>query len=274
MKRYISLLIFLLVSQILVAQGKLFIIGGGARPAELINTMIDEAGLRAGGYAVVLPMSTMYTEEAMASGKKQFTDNGIQSATAFNFEKGQVPNPIHLDSIRNAKLIYISGGDQNKFMAVVAGSEIEKAIWACFNKGGMIAGTSAGAAVMSKKMITGNELNYSDEEGGFKVIEKQNVELADGLGFINKAIIDQHFVKRSRYNRLLTLSIENPDLKCIGIDESTAIVVSGNKVKVVGASQVLVFDAGGKKAKLQGEKLGQKDIKLSIYLAGDEFSLK
>jgi cyanophycinase len=117
-------------------------------------------------------------------------------------------------------------------------------------------------------------VTYPDEEGGFKVMEQGNVELANGLGFLKKAIIDQHFVKRSRYNRLLTLTMEHPEIKCIGIDESTAIVVSGDKVKVVGASQVLVFDAGGKKAKLQGKKLGQKDIKLSIYLAGDEFSLK
>jgi cyanophycinase len=271
---FLSLILFSQISIAQKKQGKLFIIGGGSRPASLINTMIDEAGLRTEGYAIVLPMSTMYGDEAMASGKKQFTDNGIKNATAFNFEKGETPNPALLDSIRQAKLIYISGGDQNRFMGIVAGTEIEKAIWDCFNNGGMIAGTSAGAAVMSEKMITGTQVTYPDEKGGFKVMEQGNVELANGLGFLKKAIIDQHFVKRSRYNRLLTLTMEHPEIKCIGIDESTAIVVSGDKVKVVGASQVLVFDAGGKKAKLQGKKLGQKDIKLSIYLAGDEFSLK
>lgn len=255
-------------------QGKLFIIGGGSRPASLINTMIDEAGLRTEGYAVVLPMSTMYGDEAMASGKKQFTDNGIKNATAFNFEKGDTPNPVLLDSIRLAKLIYISGGDQNRFMGIVAGTEIEKAIWDCFNNGGMIAGTSAGAAVMSEKMITGNQIKSVLEEGGFQVIERQNVQLANGLGLIKSAIIDQHFVKRSRYNRLLTLSIENPDLKCIGIDESTAIIVAGNMVRVVGSSQVLVFDAQGIKAKVKGEKLGQSGLKLSVYLDGDTFSLQ
>jgi cyanophycinase len=68
--------------------------------------------------------------------------------------------------------------------------------------------------------------------------------------------------------------MENPDLKCIGIDESTAIIVSGKMVKVVGSSQVIVFDSQGIKAKLNGEKLGQSDMKLSIYLAGDVFNLK
>ncbi|WP_421976745.1 cyanophycinase [Roseivirga seohaensis] len=252
--------------------GKLFIIGGGSRPASLINSMIDESGIREGGYALVLPMATTLPDRAIESGKKQFTDNGISAVGAINFIEGETPTEAQLDSVRNAKLIYIPGGSQNRFMGVVAGTEIEKAIWESFNNGNMIAGTSAGAAVMSEKMITGTQLLRPDDSG-FKVIEQGNTDLADGLGFIKNAIIDQHFVVRSRFNRLLSLTMENPNLKCIGIDESTAIVVSGNKVKVVGLSQVLVFDAKGKTPSLQGVKLGAKDINLSIYLDGDEFSL-
>tara|TARA_A100000171_G_scaffold44204_1_gene46833 strand:- start:113 stop:979 length:867 start_codon:yes stop_codon:yes gene_type:complete len=252
--------------------GKLFIIGGGSRPASLINSMIDESGLREGGYALVLPMATTLPDRAIESGKKQFTDNGISAVGAINFIEGETPTKAQLDSVRNAKLIYIPGGSQNRFMGVVAGTEIEKAIWESFNNGNMIAGTSAGAAVMSEKMITGTQLLRPDDSG-FKVIEQGNTDLADGLGFIKNAIIDQHFVVRSRFNRLLSLTMENPNLKCIGIDESTAIVVSGNKVKVVGLSQVLVFDAQGKTPSLQGVKLGAKNINLSIYLDGDEFSL-
>ena len=230
------------------AAGKLFIIGGGSRPASLINTMIDEAGLREGGYALVLPMATTLPDRAIESGKKQFMDNGISAVGAINFIQGEQPTAEQLDSVRNAKLIYISGGSQNRFMDVVVGTEIEEAIWESYNNGGMIAGTSAGAAVMSEKMITGGQLVHT-EDSGFKVIEKGNTELANGLGLIKKAIIDQHFVVRSRFNRLLSLSMEHPNLKCIGIDESTAIVVSGNSVKVVGLSQVLVFDAQGKASK-------------------------
>lgn len=253
--------------------GKLFIIGGGSRPASLINSMIDESGLREGGYALVLPMSTTLPDRAIESGKKQFTDNGVSAVGAINFIKGETPTPAQLDSVRNAKLIYISGGSQSRFMGVVAGTEIEKAIWDSYNKGNMIAGTSAGAAVMSEKMITGGQLIHT-KESGFDVIEKGNTELAAGLGLVKKAIIDQHFVARSRFNRLLSLTMENPTLKCIGIDESTAIIVSGDRVKVIGLSQVLVFDAQGQAANLQGAKLGASDIKLGIYLNGDEFSLK
>ena len=109
--------------------GKLFIIGGGSKPASLINSMIDESGLRDGGYALVLPMSSSQPDGAMERDKKQFTDNGVSSVGAINFIKGEKPTSAHLDSVRNAKLIYISGGSQSRFMGVVAGTEIEKAIW-------------------------------------------------------------------------------------------------------------------------------------------------
>ena len=123
-------------------------------------------------------------------------------------------------------------------------------------------------------MINGKQVLYPDADSGFRVIEKGNTALSKGLGFLKTAIIDQHFVKRSRHNRLLTLAMENPKLKCIGIDESTAIVVTGNKARVVGLSQVLVFDGSKGKGKTQGSKLGMEGIKLSVFLDGDTFSLK
>lgn len=273
MKKPALLLCLLLFSFSSQAQSKLFIIGGGSRPASMINQMIDEAEVRNSGYAVVLPMSSANTDAAMASGKKQFVDNGIAAVTAFNFLKGVKTDPVLLDSIRNAKLIYISGGSQSRFMNVVGGTAIQQAIWDCYRQGGTIAGTSAGAAVMSEKMITGDQVGYPDAEGGFRVIEKGNTRLSKGLGLVKKAIIDQHFVRRSRHNRLITLAIENPGLKCIGIDESTAILVSGNKVKVMGLSQVLVFDGSKGKKRERGQKTGMKDLRLHIYLDGDTFSL-
>ncbi|MCE7992516.1 MAG: cyanophycinase [Roseivirga sp.] len=273
MKKLSLLLCLLLIHLNTLAQGKLFIIGGGPRPANMINQMIDEADVRTNGYAVVLPMSSSNTEAAMASGKKQFVDNGIAAVTAFNFIKGDTPDPALLDSIRNAKLIYISGGSQGRFMNVVAGTAIEQAVWDCYQKGGTIAGTSAGAAVMSEKMITGAQVHYPDADGGFRVIEKGNTKLSQGLGLVKKAIIDQHFVRRSRHNRLITLAIENPGLKCIGIDESTAIIVKGNKVKVIGLSQVLVFDGSKGRKREKAKKISMKDLRLHIYLDGDTFSL-
>ena len=136
----------------------------------------------------------------------------------------------------------------------------------------MIAGTSAGAAIMSEVMITGNQLKYKDYENTFDNIESQNVEVSTGMGFINSAVIDQHFVVRSRYNRLLSLIIENPTYQGIGIDEGTAILVkNNNEAEVVGRAQVIVFKNPRRSQKLKSQKLGAQGITLDIYLNGEKF---
>lgn len=255
-------------------RGSLFIIGGGSRPDNLVNRMIDEAGLREGGYVVILPMSSSVPDSAIVWASEQFLRNGIIQVTGFNFLPEQSPPLQWIDSLKNASLIYISGGDQNRFMAVTGENEIENAIWSAFKNGAMIAGTSAGAAVMSELMITGDELRYPDYTSTFRTIESENIKLGRGLGLINTAIIDQHFVWRSRHNRLLTAIIEHPDLMGIGIDESTAILVRGSKAEVVGNSQVMVFRNPKKSQKEKNTKLGARNLTIDIYLPGEKFPIK
>lgn len=256
-----------------ITKGSLFIIGGGSRPAEMINRMIDEAGLRESGYAVILPMSSSMPDSAIIWSSEQFIEAGITTITGFNFLPGETPDPTKIDSLKNAALIYISGGDQNKFMSIVAGTEIEQAIHSAYKNGALIAGTSAGAAVMSKQMITGNELRYPEYSATFRTIESENLELAQGLGFLQSAIVDQHFIWRSRHNRLLTAIIENPDMKGIGIDESTAILVRGNQAEVVGEAQVMVFTNPDHSFFEKNHKLGARNLKIDIYLSGEKFGI-
>ncbi len=255
------------------SKGALFIIGGGSRPAELVERMINESGLREGGYAVVLPMSSSLPDSAIIWSSEQFVNAGITSITGFNFLPGETPDSSRIDSLKNASLIYISGGDQNQFMSVVADTDIERAIHTAWQNGAMIAGTSAGAAVMSKQMITGNELRYPDYTATFRTIESENLELARGLGFLTSAIIDQHFIWRSRHNRLFTAVIENPELMGIGIDESTAILVRGNQAEVVGSAQVMVFSNPDRSFFEQNNKLGARNLKIDIHLSGEKFDL-
>ncbi len=254
--------------------GTLFIIGGGSRPADMVERMITEAGLDTGGYAVILPMSSSVPDSAIIWASEQFLEQGMDRVTGFNFESGG-PFPQNLiDSLVNASLVYISGGDQNRFMEIVYDGPVMAAIHQAYEKGAVIAGTSAGAAVMSEKMITGDELRYPEYRSTYPVIESENLELAPGLGLIKTAIIDQHFVWRSRHNRLITAVLEHPELPGIGIDESTAIVVKGNKAEVIGESQVLVYRNPAGARRVQGIKLGGKDLRLDIYLPGDEFTIK
>ena len=253
--------------------GKLFIIGGGKRPESLLNSMIDEAGLRAKGYAIVLPMASEEPDSAIYFGKKQLTDLGIMNIEGICFTQKQEVEKNLTDTVKNASLIYISGGSQSRFMEIVAGTPIEKAIWQAYENGAVIAGTSAGAAVMSELMITGNELRYPDYNATSRNIESENIELIPGLGLVTTAIIDQHFVKRSRHNRLISLVIEHPDLLGIGIDEATAILVTGDTAEVVGDSQVLVFKNTLGTKHFYNEKLGARQLQLDIYLPGDKFKM-
>lgn len=253
--------------------GKLFIIGGGKRPTHLLERMVEEACLRESGYAIILPMASEEPDTAVYYGIKQLKDIGVEKAYGMLFRSNEPISDQLIDSLKNASLIYISGGDQNRFMNIVRGTVIEQAIWNAFQNGAVIAGTSAGAAVMSKQMITGNELRYPDYNATFRNIESENIELAEGLGLINTAIIDQHFVKRSRHNRLLSAVIEHPELAGIGVDEETAILVTGNTAEVVGNSQVLVFRNPGKSKANSQDKLGARNLSLDIFLPGDIFEL-
>jgi cyanophycinase len=256
------------------AKGSLFIIGGGSRPDALVNRMIDESGLRNGGYAVVLPMSSSMPDSAIIWSSEQFIENGISNIYGFNFLPDTEIEQQWIDSIKNASLIYISGGDQNRFMAVAGGTEIEFALKEAWQGGAMIAGTSAGAAVMSKNMITGDELRKTEYSSTFSSIESENLELAPGLGFLENAIIDQHFIKRSRHNRLLSAIIENPEIMGIGIDESTAILVRNNEAEVIGTSQVMVFRNPGQSYFELDNKLGARDLTIDLYLPGEKFAIK
>jgi cyanophycinase len=258
----------------ITAEGSLFIIGGGSRPDAMVQRMITEAGVDREGYVVILPMSSSEPDSAIIWSGAQFLKQGLANVIGFNFPAGEEPKEIWIDSLRNARLIYISGGDQNRFMTIVKDTPIMEAILKAYENGAMIAGTSAGAAVMSEKMITGNELKYPDYQSTFRTIEAENIELAQGLGLINTAIIDQHFVWRSRHNRLLTAVIEHPALVGIGIDESTAILVKGDSAEVVGVSQVIVYRNPNQSTRNLGGKLGAEALEVDVLLPGDKFRIR
>ena len=255
-------------------KGKLFIIGGGDKPPEMLKRIIDESGISSGGYAVILPMSSSEPEASALYAKDLFVEAGLENIFAINCTLENVNSPAKADSIRLANLVYITGGDQARFMDIVAGSEVEKAIHGAYENGALIAGTSAGAALMSKIMITGNQLKFPDYTATFSVIETDNIETREGLGLIPEVIIDQHFLIRSRHNRLITAILQFPGTKGIGIDESTAILVTGYHAEVIGLSQVLVYTPSSRKVKKHNGKLGADNIRLDIYMAGESFSIK
>jgi cyanophycinase len=253
--------------------GTLFIIGGGNRTDKMMKELVDLSGIRNEGYMYVLPMASSVPDSAIIWAREDFMAAGISIVPGYNFRQGETPPKPQLDSLRNARLIYISGGDQSSFMSVVLNTPLMDAIHEAYRKGSVISGTSAGAAVMSKKMITGNQKKHPEADAGFVTIEADNIEITEGLGLLKNVIIDQHFIKRQRLNRLVAASIENPDEFCIGIDESTAIIVKGKNVRVTGAGQVISIRNPGAVRRVQNGLLGTDNLQINVYLPGESFNL-
>jgi cyanophycinase len=254
-------------------KGKLFIIGGGGISNELIQTLIKTAELSNKDHIAVLPMSSMYADSSYYYIKEDLKIACANTIANLNFTKDKLQDQKWLDSLKRARLIFITGGDQTRFMGIVLHSPVYKAIHDAYMNGATVAGTSAGAAMMSKSMITGNQLiGDTTYYATFRKLHQNNIELAEGLGLIDSVIIDQHFVARSRYNRLISAIAKFPGYTCIGIDEATAIIVHGNKVTVTGESQVVVM-SDPKNLAIQDGLIKVNDLRFSIYTSGDVFFL-
>jgi len=280
-KLSICTFICLLVAVAITAQsnvnspkGKLFIIGGGDRPPSLMKSLLTTAAMNPKDYAIVLPMSSAEPDTSFYYFKEDFKKVSNNKLVNFNFTAQKVNDQFWLDSLRHAKLIFITGGDQERFMKVVLNTPVYDAIHAAYQGGATIAGTSAGAAVMSQHMITGKEFADTVYRPTFRRLVDQNIEIKTGLGLITNAVVDQHFIVRSRYNRLLSALALYSTLACIGVDEETAIIVEGNKIKVSGTGQVILV-RNPKELKITSDKLIKfKDVEFSIYTDGDEFIIK
>ncbi|WP_231424812.1 cyanophycinase [Pedobacter sp. Leaf250] len=279
MKKLFLFNIFLGISLLLNAQGKLakgslFIIGGGNRSDVLMKEMLNTASLKANDYIIVLPMASEVPEVGFGTLSAQLQKLDPRKIRNFNFAKHDVNDKKWTDSLAGAKLIYILGGDQSRFMNVVLNTPVYTAIHKAYQNGSTIAGTSAGAAVMSKYMITGKQLLDTVYKETFNKLWDKNIEFSPGMGLLENTIIDQHFLKRNRYNRLISALAAHPDLVCVGIDESTAIIVHGNKATVAGESQVIRLANPKELKKTDKGLLKFKQAEFGIFTEGDVIDIK
>lgn len=257
------------------AKGYLLIIGGGKRPAAALEKFVQ---LCHGKPILVITSASGVPQEAGPSGVKQFKDHGAEDVSWLHIEN---PDMANADStvakISRCGGIYFSGGVQQTLMARIRGTRAETAIKQIYQNGGIIGGTSAGAAVMSRVMITGNELVNKDSTNAFSTIQAGNIETESGLGLLDDVIIDQHFIKRKRNNRLISCVLEHPNLIGIGIDESTAIFVYPDRqFEVFGEGTVLVYDARKASGISKDAKglLRGRSIKMHVLTEGDSFRLR
>ena len=256
-------------------KGHLLIIGGGERPGYVLKKFIELAG-KENAKILIIPVASGEPDESGNILKKEFIENGCKNVDYIIVNKQNVDLQSNIEKLKGVTGIFFGGGDQSKLTDIFFKTDFLKKIKQIYTDGGVIGGTSAGTAVMSKIMITGNELINKDPEEIYIFIKKNNIETKEGFGFINNAIIDQHFVKRKRHNRLISIVLENPELPGIGIDEETAIIVNpDNTFEVIGENSVIVYDASSVKSiKLdKNGNLGADNIKLQILVQGDKYNL-
>ncbi len=265
-------------SQIGYAQhkGHLVIIGGGERTDEIMKKFIELAGGK-DATVVVFPMASTVSEEVGIEQAEQIKKFGVKESFYLNINADAANQDSTVAKLAKVTGIFYSGGDQVLLTAALLNTKVQDRIHEIYKNGGVVGGTSAGAAVMSKIMLTGNELLNKDSSGAFFSLLKGNIETKEGFGFVTNAVIDQHFVKRRRHNRLISVVLEHPKLIGIGIDESTSIIVNpDNTFDVLGESVVIVYDATTSQHVRTNKNnyLSAENMSLNILQSGDSYNLK
>jgi cyanophycinase len=230
----------------LQAQGTLYMVGGGPQPPELVQEFVDLAGGRGKARIVVFAMASASGLESGEEKAKDLRELGADARNVWVTREQAMTDSV-AKLLDGATGIWFGGGDQVRLADLLRGTPTERAIHARYAAGAVIGGTSAGAAVMSAVMITGDERRPGgtrrDSTLAWGTLERDNVVTQDGFALLTNAIVDQHFFRRKRYGRLLALVIERAPHLGAGIDESTALVVGPDgKWRVRGASGVVIFD--------------------------------
>jgi cyanophycinase len=229
------------------AETRLVIIGGGDRPPETLARFVAWAG-GASARILVVPWGSGEPKESCEAILAELKPHAPGEASCGPFstldDKGKtaplddVRKTDTLGRLSKATGVFFTGGQQARIMDVLADADLLAAVKARFAAGVVFGGTSAGAAVMSARMITG--------EGDFTVIDGDQVEERPGLGLVQGVIVDQHFVRRQRENRLFGLVLKHPGERGVGIDEETALLVTGGRhAEVLGKGPVMLVDAKG-----------------------------
>jgi len=135
--------------------------------------------------------------------------------------------------LRDASGVWISGGRQHRLVDVYLNTRTHRELQAVLDRGGVIGGNSAGASALASTLIRGGD------EGDPSVMDN---ERSEGFGFLRGVAIDQHLHARGRENDLIAVLLERPELLGLGIDEKTALLVTGDLASVLGPGRVAIYD--------------------------------
>ncbi len=257
-------------------QGSLFIIGGGDRSRSMMEEFVTLAGGPEKARIRIIPNASGDGDTSGLEMTEEFKTLGVKDVSHVLYTREQAEKPGAERAFDGATGIYFTGGDQVRITRALLKTPVHRALLDLYRQGAVIGGTSAGAAIMSEVMITGDEKINKDTVNLFPMIRLGNVETVEGMGFVTDAIIDQHFVRRKRHNRLITVVLEHPQLVGVGIDEATAVVIGpDHSFRVTGESIVVVYDAtGATKATTDAAgNLAASGMVLHVLKAGDRYDL-
>jgi cyanophycinase len=254
-------------------KGNLFIIGGGDRDDPVISRFVELAGGKVSRIAVI-PLASGDPAGTAKDQADQLLRLGAGSAYPVIFPKGEADNPENLAKFKDATGVFFTGGDQVTLVSFLGGTKMLGEIRRIYAGGGVLGGTSAGAAVMSRVMITGDD-RFEENGESFKAIRSSAVVTAEGFGFLPaNIVIDQHFLKRKRQNRLISVVLEHPGVTGIGIDEATAFIVGpGGAAEVLGASLVTVFEPAAEVTRDAAGHLAAPAMTMRLLKSGDKYQL-
>ncbi len=253
------------------APGPLLVIGGAEDKEGDKVILHTVAKACRGGRLVIATVASHQPDGYFQAYQKAFGDLGLTDLVElYVSDRGETHDPEKLAILDGASGVFFSGGDQLRISSQIGDTPIEDRVRQIWREGGILAGTSAGASVMSDTMLVRGSSAESHRIG--------DLHMAPGLGLIRDVIIDQHFAERGRIGRLLGAIAHSPRVLGIGIDEDTAIAVRGRRFEVLGSGAVYVVDGEGVSQSNISEgdsksALSMHDVTLHVLASGDRFDL-
>jgi cyanophycinase len=223
------------------ATTSLLIIGGAEDRighAVVLRRFVRLAGGRR-SRVVVIPTASAFPDEAVAAYTDVFTRLGAATVDMVHpVSRAAASDADLVARVDAATGIFLTGGNQLKLSQYIVGTALGEAILRAHRRGAVVAGTSAGASIMSLFMISMGDEGVTPRQ--------RSSQLTAGLGLLPDVVVDQHFDQRARYGRLLSIVATSPNLLGLGIDEDTAAeVTDGRGLTVLGTGAVFVVDARG-----------------------------
>lgn len=257
------------------SSGTLIIIGGHEekqREGDILKAVAKRVGK--GRLVVATVASREKNGELAKEYGKVFRKLGVQDIAILDVRnRAEALSEEAEQVLDGATTVFFTGGDQLRITSQLGDSRAYRRIEEIYRQGGTVAGTSAGASVMSETMLVDG-----DGEVSYKI--GSALRMAPGFGLLQRVIVDQHFAERGRLPRLLGAVAQNPAYLGVGIDENSAILVHGeDEFEVLGEGAVYVLDASqvtfsNLSEADQDETLSIFNVKMHVLAAGERFNLR